>query len=68
MYIPTYVMLFCIATFEIGFEQDVYTVREGETLSVCVVLLTPPDPQNTVFAAIHFNICYEQQEFSSKAS
>lgn len=43
-----------IAPFKIGFEEDTYIVREGETVDVCIMLTAPSELQDVIFSDVHF--------------
>lgn len=45
-----------VAPFEIGFEQEIYIVREGETVDVCVQLFAPPELQDAIFSDVYIFI------------
>ena len=51
-----HVLFIIVAPFEIGFEQDIYTVREGESVDVCVRLFAPPQLQDAIFSDVYIFI------------
>lgn len=56
IYLLAYVLLIFVAPFEIGFEQEIYIVREGETVDVCVQLFAPPELQDAIFSDVYIFI------------
>lgn len=54
-----------LALFEISFEKEVYSVMEGQTANVCIVLITAPNLEDAELINVYFNICHVLQQLPS---